>query len=476
MSSDRAAPTSPGGPTHVLLDDRIAEHVPGCNMAFRREALLAIGGFNPIYLRAGDDVDVCWRLQARGGKIGFASSALVWHHHRASVKAYWRRQLGYGEGETWLMAHHPEKFLDGRMLWRGRIYSPLPFLRSLWGTRINAGVWGTAAFPSVYRTDVHPFAFLPHSIRRQIFSFVLTMAGTLVAITRVHQWAAALLLGSGIVGLAATVTRNVAYAMRSGSGHARRPDAVVPRHGGLPPLPAAAGAHARTDPGHAVPARHRAAPGRAAAQPRAAAVARRSMARAAAHIWMKRQFVGEMIRLVEEPGAVLISHAHNELAWSPSHGQPLSPEGYRDLFETLPPRIFGEAGLFADLINGGPLNLARRDSVETLDADPALTLIASRHPEVFAAHPLERPAPVPPGEYRLSPLYVAEPAGDLVRLRLQFPSGDYEEEYAACRQYLPQEATIDQAAWSALAAGRLPADLVDLVRRRVMLDLPLRYY
>jgi len=33
---------APGGPTHVLLDDRIAEHVPGCNMAFRRDALLAI--------------------------------------------------------------------------------------------------------------------------------------------------------------------------------------------------------------------------------------------------------------------------------------------------------------------------------------------------------------------------------------------------------------------------------------------------
>jgi GT2 family glycosyltransferase len=54
-------------------------------MAFRREALVSIGGFNAIYLRAGDDVDVCWRLQNRGWKIGFASAALVWHHHRASV-------------------------------------------------------------------------------------------------------------------------------------------------------------------------------------------------------------------------------------------------------------------------------------------------------------------------------------------------------------------------------------------------------
>ena len=213
----QAIARAPGGPTHVLLDDRIAEHVPGCNMAFRREALVAIGGFNPLYLRAGDDVDVCWRLQARGWKIGFASSALVWHHHRSSVKAYWRQQVGYGEGERFLMAHHPDKFLDGRMLWRGRIYSPLPFVRSLWGTRINAGVWGTAAFPSVYRTDVHPFAFLPHSVRWQAVSFVLTLAGVAVASIGAHGWAAAL-LGSGAVGIAVTVWKNIAYAFRSEVG------------------------------------------------------------------------------------------------------------------------------------------------------------------------------------------------------------------------------------------------------------------
>lgn len=206
---------APGGPTHVLLDDRIAEHVPGCNMAFRRDALLAIGGFNPIYMRAGDDVDVCWRLQARGWKIGFASSALVWHHHRSSVKAYWRQQVGYGEGERWLLAHHPEKFLDGHMLWRGRIYSPLPFVRSLWSERINAGVWGTAAFPSVYRADVHPFAFLPHSVHWQLLSFLLVAIGGSVAWTGQHLWAAILLLGSGLIGVAVTLTKNVSYAWRS---------------------------------------------------------------------------------------------------------------------------------------------------------------------------------------------------------------------------------------------------------------------
>jgi GT2 family glycosyltransferase len=211
----QAVARAPGGPTHVLLDDRIAEHVPGCNMAFRRDALVAVGGFNPVYLRAGDDVDMCWRLQAHGGHIGFASSALVWHHHRSSIKGYWRQQVGYGEGETWLMVHHPEKFLDGHMLWRGRIYSPLPFVRSLWSERVNAGIWGTAAFPSVYRTDVHPFAFMPHSIRWQVLSFVLTIAGLLVIATGDHAWASALLLGTGVIGLAVTIAKNLAYAFRS---------------------------------------------------------------------------------------------------------------------------------------------------------------------------------------------------------------------------------------------------------------------
>jgi cellulose synthase/poly-beta-1,6-N-acetylglucosamine synthase-like glycosyltransferase/sugar lactone lactonase YvrE len=206
---------APGGPTHVLLDDRVAEHVPGCNMAFRRDALLSIGGFNSVYLRAGDDVDVCWRLQARGWKIGFSPAALVWHHNRSSVKAYWRQQVGYGEGERWLLAHHPEKFLDGHMLWRGRIYSPLPFVRSLWSERINSGVWGTAAFPSVYHADVHPFAFLPHSVNWQILSFVLALAGLVVAGLGGHVWAATLLLATGVVGIAATIAKNVSYAWRS---------------------------------------------------------------------------------------------------------------------------------------------------------------------------------------------------------------------------------------------------------------------
>src|SRR5262249_51620140 len=57
-----AVMVSPGGPAHVMLTDRVAEHIPGCNMAFYKWALLEIGCFDPLYRKAGDDVDICWRL------------------------------------------------------------------------------------------------------------------------------------------------------------------------------------------------------------------------------------------------------------------------------------------------------------------------------------------------------------------------------------------------------------------------------
>ena len=199
------------------------------------------------------------------------------------------------------------------------------------------------------------------------------------------------------------------------------------------------------------------------------------------YIWTKRQFVGDMERLVDrgggidEAGAVLIGHTHNERTWSPSHGQPLPPEGYADLFETIEPRIFGELGLFDDVVRGGRLDLSRRDDPATLDGNPALTIIASRNPRVFATHALSQPAAAA-GELRINPLYSIDADGDRLRLRLGFPSEDYEQEYGACRQYLPEELTLDRAAVAALETGRVPGELADLVRRKVIVDLPKKYY
>jgi uncharacterized protein YbaR (Trm112 family) len=199
-------------------------------------------------------------------------------------------------------------------------------------------------------------------------------------------------------------------------------------------------------------------------------------------IWTKRRFVAEMLRLLDTsgPSAAMISHTHNQLVWSPSHGQPLPPAGYADLFETTPVRVFSEAGLFADVVRGGPIELGREDAAAVLDADPALVAVASACPDVFRPHAIH-PWSVPSGVPTLNPLYVAEGAegaegaGDAVLLRLTFPSPVYEDEFGACRAYLPETVTVSRAAMSALAEGRLVPEMSDLTRRRVVLSLPRNY-
>jgi glycosyltransferase involved in cell wall biosynthesis len=142
---------APGGPVHVLLSDQEAEHIPGCNMAFRKIALEEIDGFDPQFRSAGDDVDVCWRLQKKDYTLGFSPSAMVWHHRRNSLVAYWKQQIGYGKAEALLERKWPEKYnAAGHLTWGGRVYGNghTHALGKAW--RIYYGTWGGAPFQSRY--------------------------------------------------------------------------------------------------------------------------------------------------------------------------------------------------------------------------------------------------------------------------------------------------------------------------------------
>jgi O-antigen biosynthesis protein len=151
--------SAPGGPIHVLLSDTEAEHIPGCNMAFRTASLREIGGFDQRFRAAGDDVDVCWRLRDRGWTLGFSPAAMVWHHRRDSVKGYLRQQHGYGRAEAlleekWRARHNGV----GHVRWTGRIYGRARGPH--WGRKpfIYHGMWGSAPFQSLYEGRTGPAA------------------------------------------------------------------------------------------------------------------------------------------------------------------------------------------------------------------------------------------------------------------------------------------------------------------------------
>jgi O-antigen biosynthesis protein len=149
-----AVMVSPGGPAHVMLTDRQAEHIPGCNMAFLKSVLEEIGGFDPIFHAAGDDVDICWRLQQAGYKIGFSPAAFVWHYRRSTVREYLKQQHGYGEAEALLVRKHPEYFNSlGGSIWRGRIYTSSNFAVRLRSPIIYRGRFGSAGFQAMYAAE-----------------------------------------------------------------------------------------------------------------------------------------------------------------------------------------------------------------------------------------------------------------------------------------------------------------------------------
>lgn len=173
---------SPGGPSHVLFSDQVAEHIPGCNMAFRKNVLEAIGGFDPTFRAAGDDVDICWRIQEQGWQIGFNAAAVVWHHRRNTISGYWRQQKGYGKAEALLEEKWPKMFnAHGHVSWGGRIYTAgishhLFFPR--W--QVYHGVWGTGFFQSLYERSPWRISFIPQLPEWYLFLgsfFVIGMLG-----------------------------------------------------------------------------------------------------------------------------------------------------------------------------------------------------------------------------------------------------------------------------------------------------------
>jgi glycosyltransferase involved in cell wall biosynthesis len=197
---------APGGPSHVLLTDTVAEHIPGCNMAFRRWAFENIGGFDPEYRKAGDDVDFCWRLQQAGGVIAFSPTAIVWHHRRFSLREFMKQQEGYGEAESLLRFKHLIFFgPTGTAKWRGQIYGAPRFSWFINRPVIYHGIFGEGFFQSMYATPQSEVAAYLSSIEWFALTLFLFGLGVFLPALRIVPY---LMLGG-------TLTVALSYMVRA---------------------------------------------------------------------------------------------------------------------------------------------------------------------------------------------------------------------------------------------------------------------
>ena len=98
---------------------------------------------------AGDDVDICWRLQD-AGLDGRASAPAPSSGTTAAtrVRGYLKQQFEYGKAEALLERKWPERYNRvGHLAWAGRVYGapPAKVLGGRW--KIYYGTWGTGPVP-----------------------------------------------------------------------------------------------------------------------------------------------------------------------------------------------------------------------------------------------------------------------------------------------------------------------------------------
>ncbi len=203
---------SPGQPTHVPENDQVAEHIPGRNMAFRRDVLEVINGFDPQYCKAGDDVDVCWRLQQAGHWITFAPGAFVWHHRRQNPRAYLKQQAGYGEAEALLRFKHPDKFNGrGDGTWSGVLYGDSLRGLRLFDAVIYRGAFGTGLFQCLYEPAPAHWAMLPSTLEWHVMAALIAFAA--------FYWPPALLAAAALLVLSVVVAAVQAAQARLALAH-----------------------------------------------------------------------------------------------------------------------------------------------------------------------------------------------------------------------------------------------------------------
>ena len=96
-------------PAHTFI---MAGAIQGCNMAFRREVLEAIGGFD-VMLGPGtrficEDLDLAARASAAGWSGGFFPELVVYHHHGRKTRA---QEAAVVRGYNWGRGAYLAKFV-----------------------------------------------------------------------------------------------------------------------------------------------------------------------------------------------------------------------------------------------------------------------------------------------------------------------------------------------------------------------------
>jgi glycosyltransferase involved in cell wall biosynthesis len=95
---------------------RILRFAPSNNLCCRADVVHEVPFDSAFDTAGGEDRDWCARLLERGHELRAESAALVFHHQRLDLSAFWRQQIRYGRGAYRFRRRHGgiTRFESGR--------------------------------------------------------------------------------------------------------------------------------------------------------------------------------------------------------------------------------------------------------------------------------------------------------------------------------------------------------------------------
>ncbi|MDR7083210.1 mycofactocin system glycosyltransferase [Arthrobacter ginsengisoli] len=143
------------------------------------------GGFSPG-MRAGEDVDLVWRLAEQGWRIRFEPGARVWHEHRQTARDWLARKAFYGSSAHPLSVRHPRNIAPAVFApWSLGVVAALLAQRR-WSLPVAVVIWAAATWQVARK--------LTRSERPLRVSAALTGAGVLASLSQTmallvrHWW------------------------------------------------------------------------------------------------------------------------------------------------------------------------------------------------------------------------------------------------------------------------------------------------
>lgn len=135
-----------------LRDSSTHQFRPGeymtCNVAYRRQALAAAGGFDPRFCHGHEDRELAFRVM-RTAPIAFCQEMVVAHQRkRHSAKGIWRLALRAGDLVLFFKLHGRQRPCRGPILYPGRLLTL--FLPPLILVRESIRSWRDLGFAFIF--------------------------------------------------------------------------------------------------------------------------------------------------------------------------------------------------------------------------------------------------------------------------------------------------------------------------------------